>query len=282
MMLYNRGRMRDAYRRPCSADKSYAGGDWGRDMRTELRKIPGVGPETERDLINLGYTTVESLKGQDPEDMYMRDCLLHGRSIDRCQLYVYRCAVYYASTENPDPEKLKWWNWKDEPVQRVQVVPAVQKSQLRAVSRLAEEIWHEHYADILSPDQIDYMVEKFQSFEAICEQTRNEGYQYFLLLLDGEEAGYMGLKLEEDRIFLSKLYLLHRARGNGVASVALEYMQDMCCQNGLSGIWLTVNKHNTSSIAVYEHMGFQRAYSQTTDIGRGYVMDDYVMEKMLH
>lgn len=78
-----------------------------------LRQIPGVGRETEKDLIMLGYTTVDSLKDADPEEMYERECRLRGRRVDRCQLYVYRCAVYFASTKNPDPEKLKWWNWKD-------------------------------------------------------------------------------------------------------------------------------------------------------------------------
>ena len=82
-------------------------------MKTELQKIPGVGKKTEKDLILLGYTTIESLKGQDPEKMYTRDCLHRGVQIDRCQLYVYRCAVYFAETEHPEPEKLKWWNWMD-------------------------------------------------------------------------------------------------------------------------------------------------------------------------
>lgn len=80
---------------------------------TSLRSIPGVGAETEKDLIRLGYTTVESLKGADPEEIYRRDCEIQGQVIDRCQLYVYRCAVYYSSSEHPDPEKLKWWAWKD-------------------------------------------------------------------------------------------------------------------------------------------------------------------------
>jgi hypothetical protein len=82
-------------------------------MKTELQKIPGVGKMTEQDLIALGFTTIESLKGQDPEEMYTRDCLRRGVQIDRCQLYVYRCAVYFAETEHAEPEKLKWWNWKE-------------------------------------------------------------------------------------------------------------------------------------------------------------------------
>ncbi len=85
----------------------------GEQWMSELRKIPGVGKETEKDLLMLGYTTIESLKNADPEEMYERECLMKGCKIDRCQLYVYRCAVYYASEKNPESEKLKWWNWKD-------------------------------------------------------------------------------------------------------------------------------------------------------------------------
>lgn len=89
-------------------------GNEEKNMKTDLRRIPGVGPRTEEDLIRLGYTTVESLRDVDPEALYERDCALRGCRIDRCQLYVYRCAVYFASTEEPDPEKLKWWSWKDQ------------------------------------------------------------------------------------------------------------------------------------------------------------------------
>ncbi|WMJ84395.1 helix-hairpin-helix domain-containing protein [Oscillospiraceae bacterium LTW-04] len=79
----------------------------------ELQKIPGVGKQTEQALLLLGFSTIASLKGADPQDMYDRECALRGQKIDRCQLYVYRCAVYYASHTQHDPQKLKWWNWKD-------------------------------------------------------------------------------------------------------------------------------------------------------------------------
>ncbi|MBU5450550.1 helix-hairpin-helix domain-containing protein [Acetivibrio sp. MSJd-27] len=82
-------------------------------MKTDLQNIPGVGRKTEEDLIALGYTTIDSLKGQNPEEIYQRDCARRGFIIDRCQLYVYRCAVYFAETKYPDPEKCKWWYWKD-------------------------------------------------------------------------------------------------------------------------------------------------------------------------
>lgn len=80
---------------------------------SELRSIPGVGKETERDLIRLGYTTIHSLKDADPEALYARDCAIQGVQIDRCQLYVYRCAVYFARTPHPEPHKCRWWYWKN-------------------------------------------------------------------------------------------------------------------------------------------------------------------------
>jgi hypothetical protein len=70
-----------------------------------------------QDLRDLGIFEVEQLKGQDPELMYKRLCLTHGMAIDRCVLYVFRCAVYFASEQEHDPEKLKWWNWTDKAVQ---------------------------------------------------------------------------------------------------------------------------------------------------------------------
>jgi hypothetical protein len=79
----------------------------------QLRKIPGVGKIIAQDLYDLGFRSVEDLKGQDPERMYHEHCLQKGMKVDRCMLYVFRCAVYYASNEKHDPKLLKWWNWKD-------------------------------------------------------------------------------------------------------------------------------------------------------------------------
>lgn len=79
----------------------------------DLKTIPGVGKATKQDLIDLGYTSVSSLVGANPEELYERECTMKGKHIDRCQLYVYRCAVYYAEHDVHDPEKLKWWYWKD-------------------------------------------------------------------------------------------------------------------------------------------------------------------------
>lgn len=80
----------------------------------ELRKIPGVGPKIAEDLWRLGIHSLEDLKGQDPELLYQKHCEQTGRLVDRCMLYVFRCAVYYATAETYQPAMLKWWNWKDD------------------------------------------------------------------------------------------------------------------------------------------------------------------------
>ena len=80
---------------------------------TDLQTIPGVGKSIAADLRSLGIYTVKDLKHKDPEKMYIQLMDKAGSHIDRCVLYVLRCAVYYAKHDKHDPEKLKWWNWKD-------------------------------------------------------------------------------------------------------------------------------------------------------------------------
>ena len=79
----------------------------------DLQTIPGIGASLSQDLVDLGYQTVNELKGANPEAIYQSLMALRGRDIDRCVLYVFRCAVYFASNSVHEPESLKWWNWKD-------------------------------------------------------------------------------------------------------------------------------------------------------------------------
>jgi hypothetical protein len=91
-------------KRPCSGQKQIQA----------LQEIPGVGPSLVKKLSDLGYSDVSGLRGEDPEQMYAKLCRLRGLHIDRCVLYVFRCAVYFASNTEHDLELLKWWNWKDQ------------------------------------------------------------------------------------------------------------------------------------------------------------------------
>jgi len=81
----------------------------------DLQRIPGVGPSIAADLRTLGIHQVSDLDGADPEALYTELIAREGHPIDRCVLYVFRCAVYFASHTRPDPARLKWWNWKDAP-----------------------------------------------------------------------------------------------------------------------------------------------------------------------
>ena len=83
----------------------------------ELRKIPNVGKQTEQDLIRMGYTTIQSLRGKSADELYAEECASRGCVVDRCQLYLYRAVEYFVNTENPDPRKCKWWYWKDDYVE---------------------------------------------------------------------------------------------------------------------------------------------------------------------
>ena len=81
-------------------------------MRDELQQLPAIGPSMARDLRRLGIRSVNDLARRDPERLYARLCAISGVRQDPCVLYTFRCAVYAARTEKPDPELLKWWQWK--------------------------------------------------------------------------------------------------------------------------------------------------------------------------
>ena len=78
-------------------------------------EIPGVGARTAAVMEALGLRQVSDLRGRDPEELYLKECLMKGYQEDRCALYVWRAAVYYADHPDRAPEKLKWWYWKDKP-----------------------------------------------------------------------------------------------------------------------------------------------------------------------
>ena len=145
------------------------------------------------------------------------------------------------------------------------------------IEKNAEIIWNEHYGKILEKEQIDYMLDKFQSKPAMKNQISNNGYEYYLIENDGN-CGYLAIKKEEEKLFLSKLYLLKEARGKGISRKVFSFIKDYAIKNNLKSIYLTVNKNNFSSIEVYKHFGFEIIREEKADIGNGFFMDDYIME----
>ncbi len=155
------------------------------------------------------------------------------------------------------------------------------EEQTKKVAELAKEIWHEHYEAIIGTEQVNYMIGRFQSEAAITDQRKNTGYEYYLLKSLGGYNGYLSFHKEENALFLSKIYIAKRFRGRGYARKALELLEKICRRDGLSKIWLTVNRNNISSIKTYESLGFVKSGTQVADIGEGFVMDDYIMEKLV-
>lgn len=151
----------------------------------------------------------------------------------------------------------------------------VEQNQIKKLASLASSIWHEYWTCILSPEQIDYMVENFQSEKAIKNQIENENYTYYFILSENQPIGYFGISDKKDLLFLSKLYIKKEARHQGIGTKAFEKIQEIA--NGRK-IQLTVNKYNTNTIRAYEKWGFKTVNSVVTDIGSGFVMDDYIME----
>ena len=149
--------------------------------------------------------------------------------------------------------------------------------QIAAVAALARETWTQHYVPIIGAAQVEYMLAKFQSAEAIARQIAAEGYEYYL----APGAGYLALVPDPAKksLLLSKIYVKAAARGTGLGRALAEFAERRCSELGCNELWLTVNRNNLGSIAFYERMGFRKTQTLVTDIGGGYVMDDWRMAK---
>jgi diamine N-acetyltransferase len=152
------------------------------------------------------------------------------------------------------------------------------KEQIAEVEALASNIWHEHYISIIGIAQVEYMLKKFQSAEAIGKQLK-EGYFYYLVKANKKYTGYMGFEINEEELFLSKIYIKSENRGKGYGKASFDFIKAMAKKRNCKKIVLTVNKNNLNSIKAYKKMGFINKAPIVQDIGGGFVMDDYIMEK---
>lgn len=144
------------------------------------------------------------------------------------------------------------------------------------IARMAETCWRDHYIPIIGQAQVDYMLAKYQSPEAIRQQIA-DGRKYEIIIgPDDEPLGYLGHDVSESRLFLSKLYILPYAQRRGLGRWALA---ELCQRHPEFDIHLTVNKQNHSAIAFYAQNGFVLSGPVLADIGQGYVMDDWKMKK---
>lgn len=162
----------------------------------------------------------------------------------------------------------------------IKIIPASSLSDIKCISELATVIWNEHYISIISQEQIDYMLDKFNSPTAIKDQM-NLGFLFFYITYQEMPVGYVAVKKETDSLFLSKLYVLSTYRGKKIGKAAMQHVNELAASLNLKKISLNVNKYNTSSILAYEKLGFVKTNPLITEIGNGYIMDDYQMEKVV-
>lgn len=163
------------------------------------------------------------------------------------------------------------------------ITPALSASETAVIAELARLIWNEHYSSIISQQQIDYMLHNFQSAAAINKQIA-DGMLYFLISNNSQPAGYLAVTpdAKHDKLHISKIYLDAAHRGKGHGKQALDFIEQQCREMRLQTLWLTVNKHNHIAINAYHRWGFNTTGAVVTDIGNGFVMDDFIMEKSIH
>ncbi|WP_303315540.1 GNAT family N-acetyltransferase [Flavivirga abyssicola] len=162
-----------------------------------------------------------------------------------------------------------------------EIIVANTKNHFLQIEKLANVIWREHYIPIVGKPQIDYMLDKYQSAGAIERQVA-DGFEYFLMAYEETPVGYISVKKEDEALFLSKIYVLSSHRGKKIGKKAMLFIEEKAKDYQLKNIRLTVNINNTNAIKAYEKLGFVNVGPLVTDIGNGFVMDDYQMKKTVH
>jgi GNAT superfamily N-acetyltransferase len=164
----------------------------------------------------------------------------------------------------------------------VELRPA-RSDEVALVRRLADTIWRAHYPGIISVAQIDYMLERFYTAEALAVFMGRDDRGLLLGLVDGEPsafaAWYMTRNAAEAK--LDKLYVLPSRQRHGLGGRLIHDVAERARNASANALILNVNKHNAQAIRAYERYGFAIAHAEVNDIGSGFVMDDYVMRKAL-
>jgi GNAT superfamily N-acetyltransferase len=157
------------------------------------------------------------------------------------------------------------------------------RDDLPAVRSLAEIIWHRHYPGIVTEAQIDYMLERGYSPSALTAFIAEEGAGLLLARDNGSLIGFGAYYATDDmtEMKVDKLYLLPEYHGKGVGHAILEHIGEIARAAGFTTLILNVNKQNKVALRAYERNGFRIREAVVNDIGNGFMMDDFVMEKTL-
>ncbi len=147
---------------------------------------------------------------------------------------------------------------------------------------LAGRIWHAHYPGIITPEQIDYMLERGYTRQVILDEMGSLGVIWLAIRSGGVMIGFASVgPYAPQAMKLHKLYLLPEYHGTGIGARALAEVEQIARDNAASALVLNVNRHNSKAIRAYQRAGWQVTETVVVDIGNGYVMDDYIMTKPL-
>lgn len=163
------------------------------------------------------------------------------------------------------------------------IIRQLAKEELPKVQSIAHRTWPSTFANILSPEQIDYMLNLMYDLKML-ESQLEKGHTFLLAEEDGKELGFAGFELnyaEGPKAKLHKIYLLPEAQGKGAGKALILEVADRARKADQKSLLLNVNKYNQRAIDFYLRMDFQEIYKEVIDIGNGYVMDDVVMELIL-
>lgn len=135
---------------------------------------------------------------------------------------------------------------------------------------------------IIGEEQVEYMLNHFQSIDAIRSQI-DAGYQYFLVRCQEQSLAYFAVlpSTVQKSLHISKLYVGISRQRQGLGSQIITFIENHCHRQNLDQLWLTVNRHNQNAIQFYLRNGFVNTGTLVQEIGGGFVMDDFRMEKNL-
>ena len=159
----------------------------------------------------------------------------------------------------------------------------IEREDVAEIVRMARGIWREHFPGIITHEQIEYMLSKMYSEAAVAEEYERGLVEYCFIVHEGVRVGFCSFGPSEHTgvMTLHKLYVQSRWQRHGFGKGALCCIEALCRKRGFSAITLAVNKKNSNAIQAYTSRGFTIEDSVTVDIGQGFVMDDYIMEKRL-
>lgn len=151
------------------------------------------------------------------------------------------------------------------------------------IQRLAEKVWYVTYGPLQPKDKVEYLFKLMYSYSSLLEQIENKQHHFLLAKEETEYVGYASYELNyknSGKIKIHKIYVMPDAQGKGVGKILMEYIYKIANENNCETLLLDVYRHNPA-LQFYEKLGFKKSGEQITDIGHGFVMDDFVMEKSI-